>query len=164
MNEADYQLAVSPLCTVDFEVAGEILALGDGPWGGHRVGYISGGSFAGPRLRGTVLPGGGNWSRSGRLGSDASVGTFDARAVWQTDDGALILVSYTGRSVIPDDVRAEFADPARANLVDPARYYLRITPEFETADPRYDWLNGIVAVGIGQRTETGARHALYAVN
>ena len=164
MVEATDGLAVEALCTVDFEVAEGIMSLGEGPWGGSRVGYISGGKFSGPRLRGTVLPGGGNWSRSGRLGKHASVGTFDARAVWQTDDGALIYVTYTGRSVIPDDVRAEFADPERASLVDPSRYYLRITPVFETADPRYDWLNGVVAIGIGQRTDTGARHALYVVN
>lgn len=155
-------LATIPLCTVDFHVEGGLLALGDSPWGSRRVGYISGGSFAGPRLAGEVLPGGGNWSATGRL-DDAGVGTFDARAVWRTHDGALIYVTYTGRSVVPDDVRAEFADPAHADLVDPGRYYLRIAPVFETAHPAYRWLNGILAIGIGERTDRGARHRLFAV-
>ena len=54
-------------------------------------------------------------------------------------------------------------NPARAALVDPARYYLRIAPVFETAHPDYAWLNGILAIGIGERTDLGARHRIYAV-
>jgi hypothetical protein len=109
-----------------------------------------------------VLPGGGNWPRAARLGN-AALGAFDARAVLRTDDGALIYMSYTGRSLVPDDVRAEFADPAKASLVDASRYYLRIAPVFETADPRYAWLNGILAVGRGERIDGGARQAIFAV-
>lgn len=149
--------------TIDFEVGGGVFTIGASPFGEQRMGYITGGSFAGPRLKGQVLPGGGNWSRGGRLGQDASLGTFDARAVLKTDDGALIYITYTGRTLIPDDVRAEFADPAKASLVDSSRYYLRIAPVFETADPRYAWLNGILAVGRGERTDTGARQAIFAV-
>lgn len=150
------------LCTIDFDVAGGVFGIGVSPFGEQRMGYVTGGRFAGPRLSGTVLPGGGNWPRTGRLG-DATVGTFDARAVLRTDDGALIYMTYTGRSLIPDDVRAEFADPARAALVDAGRYYLRIAPVFETADARYAWLNGVLAVGRGERTDAGARQAIFAV-
>ncbi len=149
------------LCTVEFEVAGGLLAVGSTPFGDQRLGFITGGRFEGPRLKGKVLPGGGNWSRSGRLG-DASVGTFDARSVWETDDGAVISLSYSGRSVVPDDVRALFADPATPP-VDISRYYLRIAPVFETASPAYQWLNGILAVGIGERTDFGVRHVLMEI-
>ena len=151
------------LCTVDFHVAGGIIPLGPTPFGERRVGYITGGSFSGPRLSGRVLEGGGNWSVAGRLDDATAVGTMDARAVWRTDDGALIYVSYGGRSVIPDDVRAEFADPARAATVDPSRYYLRIAPVFETAAPGYAWLNGVLAIGVGERTDLGARHRVFVV-
>ena len=150
------------LCTIDFAVGGGLFSIGASPFGEQRMGYISGGRFAGPRLNGEVLPGGGNWSRAGRLG-DAAVGTFDARAVLRTDDGALIYMTYSGRSLVPDDVRAEFADPAKAALVDAARYYLRIAPVFETADARYAWLNGVLAVGRGERTDAGARQAIFAI-
>ena len=150
------------LCTVEFEVAGGLIAIGASPFGDQRLVYVTGGRFFGDRLSGTVLPGGGNWSRSGRLGNDAAVGTFDARAVWQTDAGSLIYVTYSGRSVIPDPVRAEFADPA-APPVDPARYYLRIAPVFETADPALAWLNGVLAVGVGERTDFGVRHVVHEV-
>src|SRR3546814_14918670 len=123
-------LATRHLCTVEFEVGGGIIGIGASPFGDQRLGYISGGRFFGPRINGIVLPGGGNWSRSGRLGDDASVGTFDARAVWRTDDDALIYLSSTGRNIIPADVRATFPDPA-VHDANPARYYLSIPPLFE---------------------------------
>lgn len=155
-------LASRYLCTAEFDVGGGIVAIGASPFGDQRMGYVTGGRIIGPRINGIVLPGGGNWSRSGRLGGDASVGTFDARAVWQTDDGDLIYLSYSGRNVIPDDVRAEFIDPAQP-YVDPARYYLRIAPVFETASETYGWLNGVLAVGVGERTDFGVRHVFHEI-
>lgn len=154
-------LASQYLCTAEFEVGGGIIGIGATPFGDQRMGYVTGGRFYGPKINGVILPGGGNWSRSGRYG-DASVGTFDARAVWRTDDGDLIYLTYSGRNLIPDDVRAEFADPAQPD-VDPARYYLRIAPVFETASEKYGWLNGVLAVGVGERTNFGVRHAIHAI-
>lgn len=149
------------LCTVEFDVSGGIIAIGASPFGEQRVGYVTGGRISGPRISGEVLPGGGNWPRSGRLG-DAAVGTFDARAVWKTDEGDLIYLTYTGRSLIPDDVRVLFADPAKPP-VDPSRYYLRIAAVFETASETYRWLNGTLAVGVGEITSFGVRHVFHEV-
>jgi len=39
----------------------------------------------------------------------------------------------------------------RGEAVDPAEYYFRTTSSLETAAARYDWINHIVAVGIGHR-------------
>lgn len=154
-------LAGNHLCTVEFDVGGGIIAVGASPFGEQRVGYVTGGRILGPRIRGEVLPGGGNWPRSGRLG-DVAIGTFDARVVWKTDEGDLIYVTYTGRSAIPDDVRAAFADPAKPQ-VDASRYYLRIAAVFETASETYGWLNGVLAVGVGEVTAFGVRHVFHAV-
>ena len=139
------------LCTVEFDVGGGIIAIGASPFGEQRVGYVTGGRILGPRITGEVLPGG-----------EASVGTFDARAVWKTDAGDLIYLTYTGRSLIPDDVRALFADPAKPR-VDPSRYYLRIAAVFETASERYRWLNGTLAIGVGEVTGFGVRHVFYEI-
>ena len=155
-------LSTKHLCTVEFEVGGGIIGIGASPFGEQRLGYISGGRFFGPRINGLVLPGGGNWSRSGRISDKASVGTFDARAVWQTDDNELIYLSYTGRTIIPDDVRSTFADPSVPDA-DPSRYYLRIAVVFETASSKYAWLNGVLAVGVGARTDFGVRHVIHEV-
>lgn len=151
------------LCTVDFHVGGGIIPIGATPFCDRRIGYITGGEFDGPRLAGEVLPGGGNWSVGGRLDETSSVGTLDARAILRTHDGAMIYMNYFGRSVIPDDVRREFADPTLASQVERSRYYLRIAAVFETASADYAWLNGTLVVGLGERTDLGARHRLYAV-
>lgn len=156
------RLTSEPLCCAAFEVAGEIMPLGQSPWRNRRVGYITGGRFEGPRLKGDILPGGGNWSESGEGPDGATVGAFDARSVWKTDDGALIYVTYSGRTLIPPDVAAAFRDPAQPQ-VDPARYLIRIAPVFETADPRYAWLNAVMAIGCGERTSTGINHFMYAI-
>jgi hypothetical protein len=83
--------------------------------------------------------------------------------LWKADDGALIYVTYTGRSVVSEAVSAAFRDPARSDSVPASDYYIRIAPVFETADPRYAWLNGVLAVGCGHRTAGGIRHSIFAI-
>lgn len=156
------RLTSTPLCCASFEVEGEIMSLGQSPWTHRRVGYITGGRFEGPRMKGDILPGGGNWSLNGVSPEGVAVGAFDARSVWRTDDGALIYVSYGGRSVVPSDVGAAFRDPAQPH-VDPSRYRIVIAPTFETADPRYAWLNEVMSVGRGERFSGGIRHYIYDV-
>lgn len=81
----------------------------------------------------------------------------------QTDDGALFYATYTGRTRVPDGIRAGFAAPDGGESVDPSAYYLRIALVFETAAPAYAWLNGIVAIGMGVKTRTGVRHRIVEV-
>ncbi len=59
-------------------------------------------------------------------------------------------------------MRATFIDPAVPDA-DPSLYYLRIAPVFETASKTYDWLNGVLAVGVGERTDFGVRHVIHEV-
>ena len=156
------ELGSQPLCVADFRVEGAIMSLGRSPFVERRVGYITGGEFHGQRLAGEILPGGGNWPTNGRGEGSKTYGTFDARSVWRTHDGAPIYVTYTGRSVIGDDVAAQFRDPAAPD-VPPSRYYIRIALVFETGDPRYEWLNGVLAVGCGQRMSWGVRHRIFEI-
>jgi Protein of unknown function (DUF3237) len=113
-------LASEPLCLADFQVEGGILSMGQSPWTARRIGYVTGGRFEGARLSGDILPGGGNWSTSGEIAPGVVAGTFDARVIWKTDDGALIYVTYTGRSVVSEAVAAQFRDPARSDTNDRA--------------------------------------------
>ena len=48
------------LFTIALEV--QVFDLGDTPYGGRRIVRLGAGSFEGPKLKGTVLPGGGGWS------------------------------------------------------------------------------------------------------
>ena len=42
-------------------------------------------------------------------------------------------------------------------------YCLRITPIVETAEPRYDWHNRIVAVGVSQRLPQGVHYDIFEI-
>src|SRR5438034_715469 len=66
--------------------------LGDCGRGTRIIFPATGGTFAGPRLRGRLQPPGGDWLT---LRADGT-GKLDVRATFETDDGALILVTYHG--------------------------------------------------------------------
>ena len=139
------QLAVDPL-----------VAPGGPAGASRRVGVIAGGSFEGPGLRGVVLPGGVDWQI---VRSDGAI-LLDARIVLQTSDAALIAMTYTGLRHGPPEVMARLG---RGEAVDPAAYYFRIVPSFSTDDPRYDWLNRIVAIGTGDRAARGPHYRIHRV-
>jgi len=153
-----------PLCTVEIRLEAEApIPLGRSPWRNRRVSYIAGGTIEGERLRGEVLPGGGDWSELGQGADGAALTLIDVRSIWKTHDGALIYVTYGGRLVIPQAALADFRDPAKVELLPHDSYYFRIQPTFETADPRYDWLNALVAVGVGRRTAAGVRYRIIGL-
>jgi len=49
------------------------------------------------------------------------------------------------------------------NGVDPKSYYFRLNPLFETANASYDWLNRVVAIGIGHRLADGPIYSIFEV-
>ena len=81
-------------------------AIGASPFGTRNVFIVTGGTFEGPRMRGTVRPGGGDWFLTLANG----VGELDVRGTMQTHDGALILVTYHGvLDVAPEVVQRVFS-------------------------------------------------------
>ena len=131
--------------------------VGKTPLGHRRVVPVAGGVFDGERLRGVVLPHAGNDWLLGRAD-----GSFqqDARLTLETDDGALILMSYRGCRHSSPEVAARLA---RGEQVDSGQYYLRTAPFFETGASRYAWLNTILAVGIGERLPGGAAYDVFEI-
>ena len=157
-------LNAAPLCTVDIRLEdGSPLPLGKSPWRNRRVSYIAGGTVEGDRVRGEVLPGGGDWSEGGAAPDGTAVTFIDVRSVWKTHDGAVIYVTYGGRLVIPPKALEAFRDPATVETLTEDDYYFRIQPTFETGDERYAWLNALVAVGIGRRTANGVRYRIFGL-
>jgi hypothetical protein len=153
-----------PLCVADIRLDDDApLALGKSPFRNRRVSYIAGGTIEGERLRGEVLPGGGDWSELGPGADGAALTLVDVRSIWKTHDQALIHVTYGGRLVIPADVLPAFRDPAQVEALPEDSYYFRIQPTFETADERYGWLNALVAVGVGRRTAKGVRYRIFGL-
>jgi Protein of unknown function (DUF3237) len=114
--------------------------VGTTPHGRLSIFPIIGGSFEGERLRGRVLADGGDWVTA------LADGTLelDLRATLETDDGALIHMTFTG---VRDD----------------ANEYFRTLPRFETAAPKYAFLNRLVAVGIGEIRPDGPMHTIEEI-
>ena len=122
--------------------------LGAVPCGTRAIAQITSGTFEGPRLRGRVLSGGGDWTL---LRSDGVL-ELDLRITLETDDGALIYMRSFGLRHGPPDVLAALA---RGEVVDPSKYYFRTTPRFETSAPQYAFLNRLLAVSSGDRRPNG---------
>ncbi|MDW3182724.1 DUF3237 domain-containing protein [Roseobacter sp.] len=131
------------------------------PDGNRLIYFVKGGTFDGPHMRGRVVPdAGADWVRIRPDGS----GVLDVRFSLETHDSALVYVHWSGRFwSAPED--AEYAtdlekpdDPAGA-----WRYYFRTAPQFETGDPRYKWLNNIIAVTKSRTGNGGPIHRVFAV-
>src|SRR5207244_1759752 len=82
---------------------------GDGPLGRRILFGAAGGTFEGPRLRGEVMPGGGDWAL---FRADGAM-SLDVRLTLRTHDDALVHMTYGGRWITPPELRAEMADPAQ---------------------------------------------------
>jgi hypothetical protein len=133
-----------------------LVVVGPTPDGQRRIGPISGGLFEGDRLAGEVMDNGSDWQS---VRSDGAT-TLDARIVLKTKDNALICMTYRGLRHGPPDVIARIN---KGETVDPATYYFRISPLFETAATQYDWINRVLAIGIGHRTGDGPRYSVFEV-
>lgn len=130
--------------------------VGDTPLGPRHIFYVSGGSFSGPRVKGQVLPGGGDWVLVRKDG----VSQLDVRITLRSDDGCMIFVNYRGLVDIPSDIRARIA---KGEDVPADRYYFRITPVFETGCQKLAWINRLIAVGVGKKSSTGVTYDIFAV-
>jgi uncharacterized protein DUF3237 len=136
------------------------LNIGAGPLGQRVLFGAAGGSFEGPRLRGEVLAGGGDWA----LFRPDGAMMLDVRLTLRTHDGALLHMTYGGRWITPAELRADLADPVKRYQVDPAGYYFRTNPLFETGSEEYAWLNNIVCVGSGYLVEGGIAYKIYQID
>jgi hypothetical protein len=114
-----------------------------GPHGARLTFPVTGGSFDGDRLRGQVLPGGDDWA----IGRADGVVELDLRITLETDDGALIHMTFEG---IRDDGA-------------PGAPYFRTLPRFETADGKYSFLNRLLAVGAGEIRPDGPVHTIEEI-
>jgi hypothetical protein len=130
--------------------------IGAAPIGWRALYPVNGGRFEGPRLSGRVLPDGADWIV--RRSDGATV--IDVRLGLETDDGAVIAMSYTGLIVVAPEAAGRFR---KGQPVAYDETYIRTTPRFETADPRYDWLNRIVAVANGAPRGVSPTYQVFAI-
>jgi hypothetical protein len=131
------------LFTIALEV--HVLLPGVTPYGSRRIFRFDTGSFEGPKLRGTVLPGG---SGSTLMRRD-DVLEIDVRLTLETEDKQQICMTWKALRHGPKEVMDRLN---RGENVDPGTYYFRTTRYFETSSEKYGWMNRICSIAAGSQT------------
>ena len=154
LPEALKSLRTRPLFVLREQVP-PLFVVGQTPNGFRRIGVVPGGLFEGERLSGEVVSGN-DWQS---VRTDSCI-KLDVRLLLRTTDGALIVMTYMCLRAGPPTI-IEKLD--KGEEVDPASYYFRMTPSFETSDPKYDWINRIIAIGTGHRLSDGPLYSIFEV-
>jgi hypothetical protein len=119
-----------PLCTATITLQ-DPMVLPNTPSGMRTIIEVATAKLEGERLSGTMKGvAGADWAT---IGPDMTC-TLDVRMTFETHDGALVLVTYSGRTDLSKG-------PGQASVY--------AAPLFETGDGRYAWLNRIQAVAKG---------------
>ncbi|MGH2923199.1 MAG: DUF3237 domain-containing protein [Solirubrobacterales bacterium] len=112
------------------------------------------GRFEGPKLRGEVVPGGGD----GLIAGSDGVGRVDVRATLRTDDAVLIHYTAGGVIRIPPDGLERLDAGERLPFEET---YVRTTPRLETTDERYAWLAEHVLIGLNELSKDHIDYRVY---
>jgi muconolactone delta-isomerase len=150
----------SPRLTPVYRLEAELgppLDLGDTAQGHRRIVPLTGGSFTGPDISGTLVPGASaDWQTV--LPDGTALG--DIRYTLQTGGGDLLDVRSRGVRHGSAEVLARLG---RGENVDPSEYTFRTSTQIETAAPDLDWLNKGVFLGVGGRQPGGVIYEIYLV-
>jgi hypothetical protein len=134
------------------------LMVGDGPYGTRAFFPVKdGGRVKGDRINGSFVGGGGDWLL---IGSDGW-SRLDVRAQIETDDGALLYITYYGVLELTERVAAAVQTMAEETGFEDQ--YFRTTPRLETGDARYAWVNQTVFVGRGRIVPGGVEYEVFRV-
>ena len=147
----DLQLLLEVRAVLDAAVV-----VGNTPVGLKRVVPILSGTFSGPDMRGTVVPGGADWQYV--RADDVTV--VEARYLLRTDDDVLIEVHNRGIRHGPAETMKRLA---AGESVDPSEYYFRATPVLTAPAGKYEWLNRHLFVCNGARYATAITLWIYQI-
>lgn len=159
-----YNLAAQNLPDPKLEFAFEATVILDPPqelgmtaYGKRRIIPITGGTFVGPNIKGTILPGGADWQT---VRADGTA-DLEARYTLKTDDGTLIYIQNKGIRTGKPEVLARLG---KGEKVDPTEYYMRTTATFEVSGEKYAWMAKAVFVATGMRNANSVILRFYRVN
>jgi hypothetical protein len=130
--------------------------IGAVPSGNRRIFDVTGGSFEGPRLKGRLLPSGGDWLL---IGTDG-IGRLDVRGTFETEDGAHVYAQYFGVLVLNEAVMGSLTQGRETQYGDT---YFMTQPRFETGHPDYTWLNSVVAIAEGRVLPNAVEYRVFQV-
>ena len=136
---------------------GEALDVGWVTQGRRRIVPLTGGTFAGPELNGTLLPGA---SADWQIALSDGTALADVRYTLKTDHGDLLYVRSQGVRHGSAEVLARLG---RGEELDASEYVFRTSTQIETAAPDLDWLNKGVFISVGGRQPGGVIYEVYLV-
>jgi hypothetical protein len=121
---------------------GEQFVIKGGPVGSRLVAEVDAVELVGDEITASMVgKSAADWLT---LGPDNSYGTLDVRVTFKTDDDEIIYMEYSGR-----------IDLTNGSVVS--------APLFQTGAEKYDWLNRIQAVGVGQNGPDNLIYEMYQV-
>ena len=136
----------------------EPLVIGQSTHGLRRVVPITGGHFAGPGIKGRVVPGGADW----QIVRPDGVIDIHATYTLETDDGGLIIVDNRGMRHAPPAVMERLA---KGESVLGDEYYFRTVAQFEAPlGSKYEWLNRALFIGVAERHPDVAVIRFHRIN
>jgi hypothetical protein len=136
---------------------GEPLDLGDLARGRRRIVPLTSGTFAGPELNGTLLPGS---SADWQVVLPDGTALGDVRYTLQTDGGDLLYVQSRGVRHGSAEVLERLA---RGEDVEASEYTFRTSTQIEAGAPELDWLNKGVFISVGGRQAAGVIYETYLI-
>ena len=136
---------------------GEALDVGHVAQGRRRIVPLTGGTFTGPELTGTLVPGA---SADWQIVLPDGTALGDIRFTLQTDNGDLLYVRSQGVRHGTPEVLARLG---RGEEVDASEYVFRTSTQIETAAPDLDWLNKGVFISVAGRQPGGVIYEVYLV-
>ena len=143
--------------TYRFSIRGPLSSTEGSPHGTREYWEMSEGTLAGPGLTASIAMPGGDWYSA----SPDGYGRPDVRVQLVTDDGALILMHYTGL------VEQTEAFVRAASNDEPTSWddqYMRFAVTFDTGAERYRWLNQNLFVARGHILgTTQLKYEIYRV-
>lgn len=155
--EENLLASLAPRLLFDLYIEGaSIVSLGLAGGTEQRFANVTSGRYVGPELNGRVLPGA---SDSITVRPDR-VQTLDVRMVLEQDDGQRIAMTYRGYRAPPGCLRDGFL---RGERVSSWEMVYR-TAHFFHATGSLDWLNDVVAFGLGRRTEAGVSYSVFRLD
>ncbi|EMC97541.1 hypothetical protein BAUCODRAFT_455722 [Baudoinia panamericana UAMH 10762] len=133
--------------------------IGEGPYGDRSTVIFKGGRFEGPKLKGVILPGGGDWEIV-RDHGDQQTAHLNTRYNLQTHDGANIYLQTTGTRTGPRSVLEKLGEDTS---IKPDQFKMRLHLMMETGDPRYSWVNSGVFIASSGRVGSQVIYDAYEV-
>jgi hypothetical protein len=131
--------------------------LGQTSVGHRRIVPLTGGTFSGPELRGTLLPGASaDWQTV--LPDGTALG--DVRYTLETESGDVL---YVQSESVRHGSKEVLERLRREEDVDASEYTFRGAVTIETGSDRLDWLNKGIFVSVGGRQRGGVIYEVYLV-